>query len=55
MNRGKTPIYILGEGTNLLASDRGIRGIVISLKECFKEIQRPLFFKKEEGERRAII
>ena len=55
-NRGKTPIYILGEGTNLLASDRGIRGIVISLKECFKEIKRPLFFKKEkEGGRRAII
>ena len=54
-NRGKTPIYILGEGTNLLASDRGIRGIVISLKECFKEIKRPLFFKREKGERRAII
>ncbi|MBT6716937.1 MAG: UDP-N-acetylmuramate dehydrogenase [Nitrospina sp.] len=54
-NRGKTPIYILGEGSNLLASDRGIRGIVISLKECFKEIKRPLFFKKEEGQRRAVI
>ena len=54
-NRGETPIYILGEGTNLLASDRGIRGIVISLKDCFKEIKRPLFFKKEEGGRRAII
>ncbi|MBC8283458.1 MAG: UDP-N-acetylmuramate dehydrogenase [Nitrospinae bacterium] len=54
-NRGKTPIYILGEGTNLLASDRGIRGIVISLKECFKEIKRPLFFKKEDGARRAVI
>ena len=54
-NREKIPIYILGEGTNLLASDRGIRGIVISLKECFKEIKRPLFFKKEDGKRRAVI
>ena len=54
-NREKTPLYILGEGTNLLASDRGIRGIVISLKECFKEIKRPLFFKKEDGKRRAVI
>jgi UDP-N-acetylmuramate dehydrogenase len=54
-NREKIPIYILGEGSNLLASDRGIRGIVISLKECFKEIKRPLFFKKEGGKRRAVI
>ena len=54
-NRGKTPIYILGEGTNLLVSDRGLRGVVISLKECFKEIKRPLFFKKEEKERRAVL
>ena len=53
--RKKTPVYILGEGTNLLASDRGIRGVVISLKECFKEIKRPLFFKKEDGKRRAVI
>jgi UDP-N-acetylmuramate dehydrogenase len=54
-SRKKIPVYILGEGSNLLASDRGIRGIVISLKECFKEIKRPLFFKKEDGKRRAVI
>jgi UDP-N-acetylmuramate dehydrogenase len=54
-NRKKLPVYILGEGSNLLASDRGIRGIVISLKKCFKEIKRPLFFKKEDGKRRAVI
>ena len=54
-NKGKTPVYILGEGTNLLVSDRGIRGIIISLKECFKEIKRPLFFNREEGSRRAVI
>ena len=54
-SREKIPVYILGEGSNLLASDRGIRGIVISLKECFKDIKRPLFFKKEDGKRRAVI
>jgi UDP-N-acetylmuramate dehydrogenase len=54
-SRGKIPVYILGEGSNLLVSDRGIRGIVISLKECFKEIKRPLFFKKEDEKRRAVI
>ena len=54
-SRKKIPVYILGEGSNLLVSDRGIRGIVISLKECFKEIKRPLFFKKEDGKRRAVI
>jgi UDP-N-acetylmuramate dehydrogenase len=54
-SREKIPVYILGEGSNLLVSDRGIKGIVISLKECFKEIKRPLFFKKDDGKRRAII
>jgi UDP-N-acetylmuramate dehydrogenase len=54
-SRGKIPVYILGEGSNLLANDRGIRGIVISLKEYFKDIKRPLFFKKEDGKRRAVI
>lgn len=32
------PITIIGTGTNLLVKDRGIRGIVVSLKEAFKEI-----------------
>jgi len=54
-NKGKTPVYILGEGTNLLVKDRGIRGIIISLKDCFKEIKRPLFFNKVEGARSAVI
>jgi len=54
-NKGKTPIYILGEGTNLLVKDRGVRGIMISLKDCFKEIKRPLFFNKAKGARRAVI
>ena len=54
-NKGSQPLFTLGEGTNLLVGDRGIRGVVISLKDCFKEIKRPLFFRKETGNRRAVI
>ncbi len=54
-HKGSQPLFILGEGTNLLVGDRGIRGVVISLKNCFKEIKRPLFFRKETGNRRAVI
>ena len=54
-HKGSQPLFILGEGTNLLVSDRGIRGVVVSLKNCFKEIKRPLFFRKETGNRRAVI
>ena len=39
----------------MLVSDRGIRGIVVSLKDQFKDIKRPLFFRKETGNRRAVI
>ena len=31
---------ILGAGTNVLAPDEGIKGLVICLKDCFGEIQR---------------
>lgn len=54
-HKGSQPVFILGEGTNLLVGDRGIRGVVISLKDCFKDIKRPLFFRKETGNRRAVI
>ena len=54
-SKGSQPLFVLGEGTNLLISDRGIRGLVISLKDHFKEIKRPLFFRKESGKRRAVI
>ena len=54
-NKGSQPLFTLGEGTNLLVGDRGIRGVVISLKDCFKDIKRPLFFRKETGNRRAVI
>lgn len=33
------PFFILGGGTNLLVSDRGIRGIVVKLEKPFKEVQ----------------
>ncbi len=54
-HKGSQPLFILGEGTNLLVGDRGIRGVVISLKNCFKEIRHPLFFRKKTGNRRAVI
>ncbi|MBT5027364.1 MAG: UDP-N-acetylmuramate dehydrogenase [Nitrospina sp.] len=54
-NIGSHPLFVLGEGTNLLVSDRGLRGVVISLQDRFKEIKRPLFFRKETGNRRAVI
>ena len=54
-NKGDQPLFVLGEGTNLLVHDKGIRGIVISLKNHFKEIKPPLFFRKEAGNRRAVV
>ena len=33
------PCLIIGNGTNLLVLDGGIRGIVISLKHCYKDMQ----------------
>ncbi len=53
-NKGPQPLFILGEGTNLLIGDRGIRGVVVSL-ERFRNIKRPLFFRKETGRRRAVM
>ena len=54
-NRGNCPIWTIGEGTNLLVRDQGIRGIVISLKNCFKSIKRPVFYKSMDGKERAVI
>jgi UDP-N-acetylmuramate dehydrogenase len=54
-NRGSCPIWAIGEGTNLLVRDRGIRGIVISLKNCFKSIKRPVFYKSLDGKEKAVI
>ena len=54
-HRGNCPIWTIGEGTNLLVRDRGIRGIVISLKNCFKSITRPVFYKTSDGKERAVV
>ena len=54
-HRGSCPIWTIGEGTNLLVRDRGIRGIVISLKNCFKSIKRPVFYKALDGKERAVV
>jgi UDP-N-acetylmuramate dehydrogenase len=53
--RGTTPMFVLGEGSNLLVRDRGIRGIVVSLKESFKAIQGPLFDTGDAQEETALL
>jgi UDP-N-acetylmuramate dehydrogenase len=35
----KLPKFVIGNGTNLLVSDDGLRGIVIDLSQTFKEIE----------------
>jgi UDP-N-acetylmuramate dehydrogenase len=37
---GTLPVLILGNGTNLLASDKGFRGLVIKMTREFKRIER---------------
>ena len=38
--------FIVGNGTNLLVLDKGIRGIVISMKHCLKDIQHTALDRK---------
>ncbi len=54
-NKGKAPLLVLGEGTNLLVSDKGFRGIVISLKNCFKSAHKPMFGKRSGGTEIGVI
>ncbi|MFQ5450173.1 MAG: UDP-N-acetylmuramate dehydrogenase [Nitrospinaceae bacterium] len=54
-HRGDVPLFILGEGTNLLVGDRGIRGIVICLKNSFKSITPPVFSRDAEGKESARL
>ncbi|NIQ03797.1 MAG: UDP-N-acetylmuramate dehydrogenase [Nitrospinaceae bacterium] len=54
-HRGDTPLFILGEGTNLIMSDQGFRGIVISIQDQFKSIEPPVFFKNAKGEEGAVV
>ena len=49
-HRENRPLFILGEGSNLLVSDKGIRGLVISLKRGFKQVGAPEFFQNDAGE-----
>lgn len=37
--RTGTPAFCLGAGTNLLVSDRGVRGLVVSLGEGFRKVE----------------
>lgn len=37
--RSSTPAFCLGAGTNLLVSDRGVRGLVVSLGEGFRQVE----------------
>lgn len=37
--RSGTPAFCLGAGTNLLVSDRGVRGLVVSLGEGFRKVE----------------
>jgi len=37
--RGATPAFCLGAGTNLLVSDRGVRGLVVRLGEGLRKIE----------------
>lgn len=41
------PITVIGEGTNLLIKDQGIRGITVSLKNAFQQIE---FINEEKTE-----
>ena len=47
-NARETPVFILGEGSNLLVRDNGIRGIVISLKEGFKSAKDIVFYANQD-------
>jgi UDP-N-acetylmuramate dehydrogenase len=37
--RNKVPVLVFGNGTNMLVSDRGFRGVVIKLAEGFRSIE----------------
>ncbi|MBI4390189.1 MAG: UDP-N-acetylmuramate dehydrogenase [Nitrospinae bacterium] len=54
-HKGGMPLFVLGEGTNLLVGDGGIRGIVVCLKEGFKSIQGPEFVRSADGAESAVL
>jgi UDP-N-acetylmuramate dehydrogenase len=46
LQENSLPYFIIGNGTNLLVLDKGIRGIVISMKHCLKDIQHTIMDRK---------
>lgn len=54
-NKGDTPLFVLGEGTNLLVRDNGFRGIVVCLREGFKSIQNPVISRNEDGNETCAV
>ena len=54
-NHGDLPLFILGEGTNLVMNDKGFRGIVIAIKNRFKSIEAPVFYKNTDGDEAAVV
>jgi UDP-N-acetylmuramate dehydrogenase len=53
--RGDVPVFALGEGTNLLVKDNGIRGVVICLKNSFRSIETPVFKQSADKKETAVI
>jgi UDP-N-acetylmuramate dehydrogenase len=54
-NKGDIPLFVLGEGTNLLVGDNGIRGFVVCLQEGFKSIQGPVFSRDEDEREIGVL
>jgi len=46
IQKNSLPYFIIGNGTNLLVLDKGIPGIVISMKHCLKDIRHTTLEKK---------
>ena len=46
LQENSLPCFIIGNGTNLLVKDKGIRGVVISLKHCLKDIRHTALDKE---------
>ena len=53
--KGDLPVFALGEGTNLLVKDNGIRGVVICLKNSFRTIEPPVFTQSADKKETAVI
>ena len=54
-NSGTNPVFLLGEGTNLLVSDAGIRGIVVSMKNNFKLVHEKELPTNLRGNQKVLI